>query len=64
MAKKKNETKEEPKKEQSFDYQDYIEKTFNTPKAFIYYIIVNGLTFKNREEVDEAYNIFKQLGGN
>ena len=47
----------------SFDYKDYIEKTFDKPKAFIYYIVVNELKFKNKEEVDKAYELFKQLGG-
>ena len=47
----------------SFDYKDYIEKTFDKPKAFIYYIVVNELTFKTKEEVDKAYESFKQLGG-
>lgn len=48
----------------SFDYRDYIEKTFENPKAFLYYILVNDLTFKSKEEVDKAYKLFKQLEGN
>jgi hypothetical protein len=47
----------------SFDYKDYIEKTFDKPKAFIYYITVNELSFKTKEEVEKAYELFKQLGG-
>lgn len=48
----------------SFDYKDYVEKTFERPKTFLYYILVNDLTFKSKEEVDKAYELFKQLGGN
>lgn len=47
----------------SFNATEYIEKTFTKPKAFIYYIVVNELKFKNKEEVDKAYELFKQLGG-
>lgn len=70
MAKKKDSGKQKEEKKEvkveasTFDYRDYVEKTFTTPKAFIYYIIVNGLSFKNKKEVDEAYKSFKQLGGN
>lgn len=63
MTKKKKEKKEE-KVEKSFDYKEYVEKTFERPKAFLYYILVNNLTFKSKEEVDKAYELFKQLGGN
>lgn len=48
----------------SFDYKDYVEKTFERPKAFLYYILVNDLTFKSKEEVNKTYELFKQLGGN
>lgn len=48
----------------SFDYKDYVEKTFETPKAFLYYILVNDLSLKSKKEVDKAYKLFKQLGGN
>lgn len=65
MAKKKKEKKEDAKKEKSsFDYKEYIEKTFTNPKAFIYYIVVNDLTLKNKDEVNDLYNKFKVLGGN
>ena len=47
----------------SFNATEYIEKTFDKPKAFIYYTVVNELKFKNKEEVDKAYELFKQLGG-
>ena len=47
----------------SFNAKDYIEKTFDKPKAFIYYTVVNELKFKNKEEVTKAYELFKQLGG-
>lgn len=64
MAKKKKEKKENSKKEKSsFDYKEYIEKTFTKPKAFIYYIVVNDLTLKNEDEVNDLYNKFKVLGG-
>ena len=56
--KKKNTIKKVEKKD-SFDYKEYIEKTFETPKAFLYYILVNNLTFKSKEEVDKAYELFK-----
>lgn len=65
MAKKKKEKKEDAKKEKSsFDYKEYVEKTFEAPKAFLYYVLVNDLTLKSKEEVDKAYKLFKQLGGN
>lgn len=64
MAKKKKEKKENGKKQKtSFDYKEYIEKTFTNPKAFIYYIVVNDLTLKNEDEVNDLYNKFKVLGG-
>lgn len=47
----------------SFDYKDYVEKTFERPKAFLYYILLNDLTFKSKKEVDKAYELFKHLGG-
>ena len=47
----------------SFNATEYIEKTFDKPKAFIYYTLVNELKFKNKEEVTKAYELFKQLGG-
>ena len=45
----------------SFNPIEYIEKTFDKPKAFIYYTVVNELKFKNKEEVTKAYELFKQL---
>ena len=54
---------ETKKKNESFDYKAYVEKTFTNPKAFIYYVIVNDLTFKSKEEVDKTYNIYKEMGG-
>ena len=75
MAKKEEGKESTPKKDKpvdakkkkqvtsSFDYETYIENTFDKPKAFIYYIVVNELTFKNKEEVEKAYELFKQLGG-
>lgn len=70
MAKKKEEKEKSTKKtsggkkEAPFDYKDYVEKTFENPKAFLYYVLVNDLTFKSKMEVDKAYELFKQLGGN
>ena len=61
-TKKKNSGKKETTA--SFNYKDYVEKTFERPKTFLYYILVNDLTFKSKEEVDKAYELFKQLGGN
>lgn len=51
-------------KKNSFDYKDYVEKTFEKSKSFLYYILVNDLTLKSKTEVDKAYELFKQLGGN
>lgn len=70
MVKKKEEKEKATKqtdggkKEDSFDYKDYVEKTFENPKAFLYYVLVNDLTLKSKEEVDKTYKLFKQLGGN
>lgn len=70
MAKKKEEKEKSTKKtsggkkEVPFDYKAYVEKTFERPKTFLYYVLVNDLTFKSKEEVDKAYELFKQLGGN
>lgn len=70
MTKKKEEKEKSTKKtsggkkEASFDYKEYIEKYFGTPKAFLYYVLVNDLTLKSKEDVDKAYILFKQLGGN
>lgn len=70
MVKKKEEKEKSTKqtgggkKEDYFDYKDYVEKTYENPKAFLYYVLVNDLTLKSKEEVDESYKLFKQLGGN
>lgn len=55
---KKQETSKKIEKKDSFDYKEYVEKTFETPKAFLYYILVNDLTFKSKEEVDKAYELY------
>lgn len=60
---KKTGTRKQKTATASFNATEYIEKTFDKPKAFIYYIVVNKLQFKNKEEVDKAYELFKQLGG-
>lgn len=62
--KKDKSTKKNKELTTSFDYKDYVEKTFETPKAFLYYILVNDLSLKSKTEVDKAYELFKQLGGN
>ena len=70
MVKKKEEKEKATKqtdggkKEALFDYKDYVEKTFENPKAFLYYVLVNDLTLKSKEEVDKTYKLFKQVGGN
>ena len=70
MVKKKEEKEkatkqtDSGKKEALFDYKDYVEKTFENPKAFLYYVLVNDLTLKSKEEVDKTYKLFKQVGGN
>jgi hypothetical protein len=55
---KKQETSKKIEKEASFDYKKYVEETFERPKAFLYYILVNDLTFKSKEEVDKAYELY------
>ena len=62
--KKDKSTKKNKELTTSFDYKDYVEKTFETPKAFLYYILVNDLSLKSKTEVDKTYELFKQLGGN
>lgn len=59
---KKTGTRKQKTTTASFNATEYIEKTFDKPKAFIYYIVVNKLQFKNKEEVDKAYELFKQGG--
>lgn len=60
---KKTGTRKQKTTTASFNAKEYIEKTFDKPKSFIYYTVVNELKFKNKEEVEKAYELFKQLGG-
>ena len=75
MAKKKKkeekeeveETKtptEDKKITSSFDYKKFINSNYDTPKAFIYYIISNKLKVKSKEDVEEIYKEYLEKGGN
>lgn len=56
MAKQKKE-----KKEDSFDYKEYIKEEIKDPD-FLYYILSNKITFKEKKDVDELYKKFLDGG--
>lgn len=59
MAKQKKKKKEV--KEDSFDYKKYIKEEIKDPD-FLYYILSNKITFKEKKDVDELYKKFLDGG--
>lgn len=55
--------KQKKKKENkvSFDYKKYIKEEIKDPD-FLYYILSNKITFKEKKDVDELYKKFLDGG--
>ena len=53
--------KKEKKREDSFDYKKYIKEEIKDPD-FLYYILSNKITFKEKKDVDELYKKFLDGG--